>query len=182
MFFPDLRISPHSLLFQHHVLGVAHALFANTAHAHRTRRALIEATGASEVCRMHLMLWGSASWHAEALLLVSVALLLGGHVCCFTSASFRVALLVHAALLLHYALFVHTALFVQALILAHATLFVHASLIVHTAPFVIPLVSLCLCLSLSLLLGLSLRNKRLFLSHIVLATQIALMQTIERTD
>jgi hypothetical protein len=182
MFFPDLRISPHPLLFQHHVLGVAHALFTNTAHAHRTRRALVKSTGASEMCRMHLMLWRSASWHTKVLLLVSVAFLLRGHVSRFTSASFRVALLVHATLLLHYAFFVHTALFVQALFLAHATLVIHASLIVHTAPFVIPLVSLCLRLSLSLLLRLSLRNKRLFLSYRILATEVALMQAVEWAD
>jgi hypothetical protein len=182
MFFPHLRISPHPLLLQHHVLGVAHALFANTTHAHRTWRALIEPTRASEMCRMHLMLRGSTSWHAKVLLLVSVAFLLRSHVCLFTSASFRVALLVHAALLLHYTFFVHTALFVQALILAHATLFIHATLVVHTAPFVIPLVSLSLGLSLSLLLRLSLRNKCLFLSHIILATQVALVQAIERAD
>lgn len=182
MFFSDLRIPPHPLLFQHHVLGVAHALLTNAAHAHRTWRALIESTGAGEVRRMHLMLWRSASWHTKVLLLVSVAFLLRSHVRRFTSASFRVALLVHATLLLHYPFFVHAALFVQALFLAHATLVIHASLIIHTAPFVIPLVSLCLSLSLSLLLRLSLRNKCLFLSHRILAAQVALMQAIERAD
>jgi hypothetical protein len=172
MFFPDLRVSPHPLLLHlHDILSLAHALLAETTHAHRTWRALIESTRASKVCRMHLMLWGSrgsASWHAEVLLLVSVAFLLRGHVSRFTSAPFGVALLVHTTLFLHHALLVHTALFVQALILAHATLLVYASLVIHAAPFMIPLLSLCLCLS--LLLRLSLRNKRMFLSHGVLAT------------
>jgi hypothetical protein len=168
MFFPGLHVSPHPLLLQLHlVLGFAHARFAETAHAHRTWRALIKPTRASEMCRMHLMLWRSASWHAEALLLVSVAFLLRGHICRFTSASLRVALIMYATLLLHHAFFVNTALFVQALFFAHATVLLYASLIVHAAPFVIPLVSLCL--SLSLLLRLPLRNKRLFLSHSVLA-------------
>jgi len=170
VFFPDLRVSPHPLLLDLHlVLGFAHALLAETTHAHRTWRALIESTGASEVSWVHLMLWRSASWHAKALLLVPIAFLLRSHVCCFTPASFRVTLLVHTTLLLHYAFFVHTALFVQALVFAHATVLVYASLVVHAAPFVIPLVSLRLCLSLSLFLRLPLRDKRLFLPHNILA-------------
>jgi hypothetical protein len=167
VFFPDLRVSTHPLLLQlHHVLGFAHALFAKAAHAHCTWLALIEPTCTSEMCWMHLVLRGCASWHAEALLLMSVAFLLRSHVCCFTSAAFRVALLVHATLLLHHAFIVHTTLFVQALLLAHATVLLYASLFVHTAPFVISLMSLCL----SLLLRLPLRNKRLFLSHSILTT------------
>jgi hypothetical protein len=172
MFFPDLRVSPHPLLLHlHNILSLAHALFAKTTHAHRTWRALIEPTASGEVCWMHLMLWGSwgsASWHAEILLLVSVAFLLCGHVSRFTSAPLGVALLVHATLLLHHSFFVHTALFMQALILAHATFLVYASLVVHAAPFMIPLVSLCLCLS--LLLCLPLCSKRMVLPDGILAT------------
>jgi hypothetical protein len=148
MFFPDLRVSTHPLLLHlHNILSLAHALFAKTTHAHRTWRALIEPTASCEVCWMHLMLWGpwgSASWHAEILLLVSVAFLLCGHVSRFTSAPLGVALLVHA------------------------TFLVYASLVVHAAPFMIPLVSLCLCLS--LLLCLPLCSKRMVLPDGILAT------------
>jgi len=166
-----ISFSAHPLLLQlHHVLSLAHALLTKATHAHRTWVTLVEPTRASEMCLMHLMLWRSASWHDKVLLLVSVAFLLRGHVCRFTPAPFRVALLMHATLILHlhHAFILHTALVVQALFVAHATVLFYATLIVHTAPVVIPLVSLCLCLG--LLLRLPLRNKRLFLSHGILAT------------
>lgn len=145
------------LLLVHQVLRLAHALLSEAAHAHRVGLALVVRGRTGVVRRVHLRRRARAGG-AEALLL-SVALLLRGHVGRFAAAAVGHFALVVDAALVHHALLLHAALFVQALV------FAHAALVLHSAPVVL---ACLLSLLLSLMVrceGLLFMPKRIFAAH-----------------